>query len=166
MLAGGNVDAITGFSFSSTLNLKRLGVPADDISLMLMADYGVDLYGNAIIVNTDFAAANPELVTAFLGAIAMGWKDAIAAPAVAIEALLDRNPAADAALETERLQMAIDANVLTDFVIKNGIGSIDSDRMMSAIEQTKSVYEFQTEPDAATYFDPSFLPTKGSLMLQ
>jgi NitT/TauT family transport system substrate-binding protein len=166
MLAGGNVDAITGFSFSSTLNLKRLGVPADDISVMLMADYGVDLYGNAIIVNTDFAAANPDVVTAFLGAVAMGWKDAIAAPDVAIEALMDRNPAADAALETERLQMAIDANVLTDFVIENGIGSIDSDRMMSAIEQTKSVYEFQTEPDAAIYFDPSFLPTKGNLMLQ
>lgn len=166
MLAEGNVAAITGFSFSSTLNLKRLGVPADDISVLLMADYGVDLYGNAIIVNTDFAANNPERVTAFLGAVAMGWKDAIAMPDAAIAALMDRNPAADADLEAERLQMAIDANVLTDFVIANGMGSIDSDRMMSAIEQTKSVYEFQTEPDASIFFDPSFLPTDGSLMLQ
>ena len=166
MLAEGNVAAITGFSFSSTLNLKRLGVPADDISVLLMADYGVDLYGNAIIVNTDFAKANPELITAFLSAVAMGWKDAIATPDAAIEALMARNPAADAALETERLQMAIDDNVLTDFVIENGIGSIDSARMMNAIEQTKSVYEFQTEPDASIYFDPSYLPTDGSLMLQ
>ena len=30
MLAEGNVDAVTGFSFSSVLNLKRLGVPAED----------------------------------------------------------------------------------------------------------------------------------------
>ncbi|MEN8838526.1 MAG: ABC transporter substrate-binding protein [Celeribacter marinus] len=166
MLADGNVAAITGFSFSSTLNLKRLGVPADDISVLLMADYGVDLYGNAIIVNTDFAAANPELVTGFLSAVAMGWKDAIATPDAAIAALMERNPAADAALETERLQMAIDANVLTDFVIANGIGSIDADRMANAIEQTKSVYEFQNEPNAALYFDPSYLPTDGSLKLQ
>ncbi|MEM5468500.1 MAG: ABC transporter substrate-binding protein [Sulfitobacter sp.] len=166
MLADGNVAAITGFSFSSTLNLKRLGVPADDISVLLMADYGVDLYGNAIIVNTDFAAANPELVTGFLSAVAMGWKDAIATPDAAITALMERNPAADAALETERLQMAIDANVLTDFVIANGIGSIDADRMANAIEQTKSVYEFQNEPNAALYFDPSYLPTDGSLKLQ
>jgi NitT/TauT family transport system substrate-binding protein len=166
MLAEGNVAAITGFSFSSTLNLKRLGVPADDISVLLMADYGVDLYGNAIIVNTDFAAANAELVTGFLSAVAMGWKDAIATPDAAISALMKRNPAADAALETERLQMAIDANVLTDFVIANGIGSIDPDRMASAIEQTKSVYEFQNQPDAALYFDPSYLPTDGSLMLK
>ena len=166
MLAEGNVAAITGFSFSSTLNLKRLGVPADDISVLLMADHGVDLYGNAIIVNTDFAAANPELVTGFLGAVAMGWKDAIATPDAAISALMERNPAADAALETERLQMAIDGNVLTDFVIANGIGSIDADRMANAIEQTKSVYEFQNEPDAALFFDPSYLPTDGSLKLQ
>ena len=166
MLAEGNVAAITGFSFSSTLNLKRLGVPAEDISVLLMADYGVDLYGNAIIVNTDFAAANPELITGFLSAVAMGWKDAIANPDAAIAALMARNPAADAALETERLQMSIDANVLTDFVVANGIGSIDQERMMSAIEQTKSVYEFQNEPDMSLYFDASYLPTDGSLMLQ
>ncbi|UWQ98559.1 ABC transporter substrate-binding protein [Rhodobacteraceae bacterium S2214] len=166
MLAEGNVAAITGFSFSSTLNLKRLGVPDDDISVLLMADYGVDLYGNAIIVNTDFAAANPEIITGFLSAVGMGWKDAIATPDAAIAALMERNPAADAALETERLQMAIDANVLTDFVAENGMGTIDADRMASAIEQTKSVYEFTTEPDAALYFDGSYLPTDGSLMLK
>jgi NitT/TauT family transport system substrate-binding protein len=166
MLAEGNVAAITGFSFSSTLNLKRLGVPAEDISVLLMADYGVDLYGNAIIVNTDFASANPELVTGFLRAVAMGWKDAIATPDAAITALMERNPAADAALETERLQMSIDDNVLTDFVMANGMGGIDEARMASAIEQTRSVYEFQTEPDAALYFDPGYLPTDGSLMLK
>lgn len=166
MLAEGQVAAITGFSFSSTLNLKRLGVPDDDISVLLMADYGVDLYGNAIIVNTDFAAANPELVTGFLTAVAKGWKDAIATPDAAMTALMARNPAADAALETERLQMSIDANVLTDYVKANGIGGIDATRMASAIEQTKSVYEFQTEPDASLYFDSSYLPTDGSLMLE
>lgn len=166
MLAEGNVAAITGFSFSSTLNLKRLGVAEDDISVLLMADYGVDLYGNAIIVNTDFAKANPEKVTAFIAAVAKGWKDAIATPDMAIKALMARNPAADAALETERLQMAIDANVLTDYVIQNGMGGIDATRMASAIEQTKSVYTFQNAPDPATYFDPSYLPTDGSLMLK
>lgn len=166
MLAEGKVASVTGFSFSATLNLKRLGVPADDISVILMADHGVALYGNAIIVNTDFAKANPEAVTGFLRAVAKGWKDAVADPATAVAAMVTRNPAADAGLETERLQMAIDANVLTDFVKANGIGGIDAARMAAAIEQTKSVYQFQAEPDAALYFDSSYLPTDGSLMLQ
>jgi NitT/TauT family transport system substrate-binding protein len=166
MLAEGKVAAITGFSFSSVLNLERLGVPKDDISVLLMADYGVDLYGNAIIVNTDFAAQNPQAVTGFLSAVGKGWKDAIATPDVAIAALMKRNPAADAALETQRLQMAIDANVLTDYVVANGMGTVDPERMASAIEQTKTVYEFKAEPDAALYFNSSYLPTDGTLTLK
>ena len=166
MLAEGQVASVTGFSFSSTLNLKRLGVPADDISVILMADYGVDLYGNAIIVNTDFAAANPEVVTGFLTAVAAGWKAAIADPDTAVASLIERNPAADAGLETERLQMAIDANVLTDYVMANGMGGVDADRMASAIEQTKSVYEFTTEPEMSLYFDDSYLPDASARMLQ
>jgi len=165
MLAEGKVAAVTGFSFSSTLNLKRLGVPMDDMSVLLMSDYGVALYGNAVIVNTDFAKANPAVVTGFIKAVAAGWKDAVADPAAAIESLVKRNPAADAALETERLKMSIDANVLTDFVKEKGLGGIDADRMAKAIEQTKSVYEFKTAPDAALYFDSSYLPA-GGLMLQ
>ena len=161
MLAAGEVAAVTGFSFSSTLNLKRLGVEEDDLSVLLMTDYGVDLYGNAIIVNTDFASENPEVVTAFLEAIGEGWKDAIADPDAAIDALIARNPAADAGIEKERLEMAISDNVNTAYVQENGFGGIDDERMANAIEQTKTVYEFTNEPDASLYFDSSYLPEGG-----
>ncbi|MEI4473084.1 ABC transporter substrate-binding protein [Frigidibacter sp. MR17.24] len=164
MLAQGNVDAITGFSFSSVLNLKRLQVPADDISTILMADHGVALYGNAIIANADYAAAHPEEITGFLKAVAMGWKDAVADPGTAVDALLKRNPAADKALETERLQMAIDDNVLTPWVKEHGMGGIDAARMDKAIAQTGTVYAFKTTPEAATYFTADYLPTDGMML--
>jgi NitT/TauT family transport system substrate-binding protein len=166
MLAEGKVAAVTGFSFSSTLNLIRLGVPEDDLSVLLMSDYGVDLYGNAIIVNADYAKANPDKVKGFLEAIAMGWKEAIANPGEAIDSLLKRNPAADKDLETRRLQMAIDANVLTDWVKENGFGGVDADRFSKAIEQTKTVYEFKTMPEMATYWDGSYLPEGDAAKLQ
>ena len=166
MLAEGNVDAVTGFSFSSYLNLVRLGVPEDDISTILMADYGLALYGNAIIVNTDFAEANPDVVKGFLGAVAAGWKDAIADPAKAIESLIERNPAADAALETRRLQLAIDANVATEAALANGLGGIDAARMEQAIAQLGENYEFQNAPDAALYFTDAYLPDAGMRMLK
>ncbi|QCP86705.1 ABC transporter substrate-binding protein [Cereibacter sphaeroides] len=166
MLAEGQVAAVTGFSFSSVLNLVRLGVPEEDISTLLMADHGVALYGNAIIVNTDFAKDHPEAVTGFLRAVAKGWKDAVAEPGAAIAALIERNPAADAALEERRLGMAIRDNVVTDWVKSNGMGNIDPERMARAIEQTKSVYEFQNTPDAALYFDPQWLPADGSLSFE
>jgi NitT/TauT family transport system substrate-binding protein len=143
-LAEGIVDAVTGYSFSSFLNLVRLGVPEDDISVILMADHGLELYGNAIIVNTDFAAENPDIVKSFVQAVVKGWQDVIADPMGGVEMIAKRNPAADVALETRRLQLAIDANVLTDYVMANGIGGIDADRFDRSLMQLQENFEFDT----------------------
>ena len=161
MLAEGKVDSVTGFSFSSYLNLVRLGVPEEDISTILMADYGLQLYGNAIIVNTEFAAANADTVKGFLGAVAAGWKDAITSPSAAAAALVKRNPAADAGLEQRRLSLAIEANVLTDHVKANGMGAIDNARFAAAIEQLSETYEYKAAPNASLYFTDAYLPAGG-----
>jgi len=110
--------------------------------------------------------ANPEAITGFLGAVAAGWKDAIADPRGAIASLIDRNPAADAALEERRLQLAIDANVLTEYVAENGMGAVDADRMTTALEQLAETYEFQGEADASLYFTDAYLPDADARMLQ
>ena len=166
MLADGNVDAITGFSFSSYLNLVRLGIPEEDIKVILMADHGLELYGNAIVVNTDFAKENPEAVTGFLRAVAKGWNDVIADPDAGAQMVKKRNPAADAELEARRLKLAIDANVVTDYTKANGIGGIDQARMEKAMQQLAENYEFQNTPDMAVIFSSEYLPTDGSLALK
>ncbi len=166
MLAEGKVDAITGFSFSSFLNLVRLGVPEDDIKIILMADNGLSLYGNAIIVNTDFAEANPGKVTGFLRAVAKGWKDVIADPAMGAAAVAERNPAADVALEQRRLQLSIDQNVLTDAVKANGMGMVELDRFEEGLAQLAENYDFKTVIDFGSIYTDAYLPTDGSLMLQ
>src|SRR6476469_1975946 len=91
MLASGEVDAITGFSFSSYINLKDRGVPANDITVLLMADYGVNLYGNTILVNAKFAAEKPEAVKAFLRALTKGMHETVKNPTTAVESVLKRN---------------------------------------------------------------------------
>jgi NitT/TauT family transport system substrate-binding protein len=165
MLAEGNVDAVTGFNFSSYLSLARLGVPEEDITTILFSDHGVELYGNVVIVNTEFAAANPEIVTGALRAIARGVADAATDPAAGAAAVIDRNPAGDVELETRRLQLALDANILTPWVMENGLGGIDPDRMATAIEQLRLTYEFQNEPDAALYFTDAYLPEADVRMM-
>nr|WP_169566377.1 ABC transporter substrate-binding protein [Sneathiella limimaris] len=166
MLAEGNVDAITGFSFSSFLNLVRLGVPEEDIKVLLMADHGLSLYGNAIIVNTDFAKANADAVTNFLSAVAKGWNDVIADPEAGAKMVAKRNPAADVALEARRLKLSIDQNVVTDFTKANGMGKIDMDRMKKAIAQLGENYEFKNTPDISAIYTDKYLPSDGSLMLK
>ena len=166
MLAEGNVDAITGFSFSSYLNLVRLGVPEDDIQIILMADHGLSLYGNAIVVNTDYAKENAEVVTGFLGAVVKGWRDVIDDPATGAAMIAKRNPAIDVDLETRRLQLAIDANVVTDYTLENGMGAIDAERFAASLKQIAETYEFKTEPDASLYFTDAYLPEKSARMLK
>ena len=166
MLAEGNVDAITGFSFSSYLNLVRLGVPEDDIKVILMADHGLSLYGNAIVVNTDYATANPDTIKAFLTAVAAGWKDVIADPAAGAAMIAKRNPAIDVALEQRRLQLAIDANVATPYALENGMGGVDADRFAKALEQLSETYEFQNAPTPAAYFTDAYLPDASARMLK
>ena len=158
MLAEKNVDAITGFSFSMFLNLVRLGVPEDDISIMLMANYGLELYGNAIIVNTDYADANPEIVKGFLKAVSKGWTDAMKNPEEAVKSMVERNPAADLALETRRLILAIEGNVNTEYVKENGMGNIDIARMEKALGQLAETYEFSSDPEISSFFTDKYLP--------
>ena len=152
-------------NFSMFLNLVRLGVPEDDISILLMADHGLDLYGNSIIVNTDFAKKNPDVVTGFLRAVAKGWKEAISNPTDAVKSMIKRNPAADLTLETRRLQLAIDGNVVTDYTTANGMGNIDPSRMARAIKQLGENYQFDNTPNSALYFTDEYLPNDGSLRL-
>ena len=161
MLAEGKVSSVTGYSFSSFLNLVRLGVPEDDITTILMADHGLKLYGNAIIVNTDFASSNDKVVKSFLGAVGKGWKDAVSNPSSAIEALVKRNPAADKNLEKRRFNLALSGNVMTDYVLKNGMGNIDKARFEAAIAQLSETYKYKTKPDSELYFTDEYLPKGG-----
>src|SRR5476651_2668378 len=119
MLAAGQLDAITGFSFSSFINLKDKGVQVEDIVVLLMADYGVDLYGNAIIVNPKFAAEHPDAVKGFLRAFVKGLKETVKQPSTAVDSVLKRNDAAKKPVELERLSMAIRDNIVTSEVKAN-----------------------------------------------
>lgn len=158
MLAKGDVQAITGFSFSSFINLKANGVPADDIAVMLMADYGVDLYGNTILVSPAFAEKNPDAVKGFLKALNKAIKETIADPDAAIEYVVKANAVVDKATELERLKMAIDQNVVTDEVKANGLGAVDMARLTSSIDQIGLTFEFKAKPTAEDSFDAGFLP--------
>jgi NitT/TauT family transport system substrate-binding protein len=158
MLAAGQVDAITGFSFSSYINLKERGVPVDDILVLLMADHGVNLYGNAILVSPKFAAEKPEAVKGFLRAFLKGLKDTVNDPASAVDAVIKRNDVAKKDVELERLRMALHDNIITPEVKADGYGGIDLERLDKSIDQIALTYAFKSKPKGTDIFDGSFLP--------
>jgi NitT/TauT family transport system substrate-binding protein len=159
MLAAGQVDAVTGLSYSFYINLKDKGVPIEDVVIMMMANYGVDLYGKAIIVNTKFAAEHPDAVRGFLRAFLKALKLTIRAPATAVEAVLKNDDTLKKDLELERLKMVIRDNIVTPEAKKRGLGGIDAARFAKAIDQTALAYKFQNEkPKPDDIFNASYLP--------
>jgi NitT/TauT family transport system substrate-binding protein len=160
MLAAGEIDAFTGSSFSSPITLREKGVPAGDITVLPMADYGLELYGSAIIVNSKFAADKPEAVKAFLRAYVQGLRAANRDVPAAINSVLQRNTALNRELEQERLTLALRDNVLTPEVRQTGLGGIDAARFERAIEQIAMTFSFKNKAKAADAFDSAFLPAE------
>jgi NitT/TauT family transport system substrate-binding protein len=159
MLVSGQVDAITGFSFSSYLNVKYSNIRQDDIVVLLMSDYGVKLYGNAIMVNPAFAESKPDVVRGFLRAFTKALKHAAKNPDDAVNSVMKWNETAKREVEADRLALALRDNILTPEVKKNGFGAVDMARLDASIGQIALTYQFKGDrPTATSVFDPAFLP--------
>jgi NitT/TauT family transport system substrate-binding protein len=158
MLAQGKVDAITGFWFSSFMNLRANNVPADQIVVLHMRDHGVDLYGNVIIANPDFMRFSPKAVSGFVRATIRGIQDTLRSPEAAIDSLMKRNPIARREVELERLKLSLQKNFVTPDVLKNGLGAADMKRLERSIDQIALTFSFTAKPKASDVFTAQYLP--------
>jgi NitT/TauT family transport system substrate-binding protein len=165
MLSAGQVDAVTGFSYQSAVNLRDRGVPADDLAVLRFNDYGCEAYGFAVIVNPAFAAKRPEAVKGFLRAAIAGTNLAIREPGHAVDEVLSRMDDGARDLELERLRTVIEDNILTGEVKRNGIGGVDPARLERSINQVAEDFKFSKRPSAADIFNDGFLPPLGGRLI-
>ena len=163
MLARGDIDAITGFSFTSLLNLEARNVKTEDIIVMPYADFGVKLYGNVIIASPKFLQANPAAVKAFLSAFAKGAKEVMANPDPAVEYVKQRDGIINVALEQRRLRMAIDAVVASPDARAEGFGVVVPARLRTMAEQVSEAFTTKTPVNAAAVWTDAYLPSKAEL---
>ena len=163
MLARGDLDAITGFTFTSLLNLEARGVAAQDVVVLPYADYGVKLYGNVIIASPKMIKEHPEAVKAFLKAFAKGAKEVIANPAQAIEAVKTRDGIVNVALETRRLQLAIDTVINSADARAEGFGQLKAPRLSLMASQVSDAFNTKNRVNPDLVWNGSFLPTAAEL---
>ena len=166
MLAQGKVDAITGFWFSSYMNLKANGVKDEDIVVLHMRDFGVDLYGNVILANPDFMRFSPKAVAGFVRATIRGIQDTVKNPDSAIDSLMKRNPIAKRDVELERLKLSLAKNFVTPDVQKNGLGGVDMKRLERSIDQIGLTFQYSNKPKAADIFTAQYLPPKEQRLVK
>jgi NitT/TauT family transport system substrate-binding protein len=159
MLVRGDIDAITGFSFTSLLNIEARGIKADDVVILPYPSYGVKLYGNAVIVGEDFLKKNPEAVKAFLRAFTKGMRDVIADPKAGIATVKARDGIIDAALEERRLKLALDATVLTPDARAEGFGEVSGPRLSLMASQVSDAFATKERVKPEAVWNGGYLPS-------
>jgi NitT/TauT family transport system substrate-binding protein len=163
MLARGDVEAITGFTFTSLLNLEARGVKAADVVILPYADYGVKLYGNVVIATPKLIKENPAAVKAFLSAFTKGMKDVIAKPEAAIADVKARDGIINTELETRRLKLAIDTVINSPDARAEGFGQVNPGRLSLMASQVSDAFATKTRVNADAVWNGSFLPSKAEL---
>ncbi len=159
MLAKGDVDAITGFYFTSLLNLEARGIKAEDIAVQLYPQYGVKLYGNAIIASEEFIKKNPEAVKAFLRAFTKGARAVIADPKAAIAVVKERDGIINPELETRRLVLAIESSIATPDARAEGFGDAKGPRLALMASQVADAFNTKSRINPDAIWNGSFLPS-------
>jgi NitT/TauT family transport system substrate-binding protein len=163
MLVRGDIDAITGFTFTSLLNLEARGAKPADIVVLQYPDYGVKLYGNVIIASPKLIKENPAAIKAFLSAFAKGAKEVMANPAVAIESVKKRDGIIDTALETRRLKLAIDTVINSPDARADGFGAVDPGRLSLMASQVSDAFGTKTRVNPEAVWTAALLPPAAEL---
>jgi NitT/TauT family transport system substrate-binding protein len=165
MLARGEVDAITSFYFTGLPGLAARGVKAEDLVVMRYPDFGVQLYGSAIIASPKMIAERPQAVAGFLRALNRSIKEVIANPDEGIRSLKAHDPLVDVAIETQRLKLCLDYFVATPYVKQAGLGAINKVRLDNTIEQVVAAFGIKSPVSPDGIFDSRFLPAAADRRL-
>jgi NitT/TauT family transport system substrate-binding protein len=165
MLARGEVDAITGFTFTSLLNLEARGVKVEDVAILPYPEYGVRLYGNVIIVSPKFLKENPDAVKGFLKAFTKGMKDVLAKPDDAIAYVKERDGIINVDLEKRRLRLAIDTVINSPSAREEGFGQVKGPRLSLMASQVSDAFNTKTRVNVDAVWSSAYLPSAQELAI-
>lgn len=163
MLIRGQADAITGNVPTVLLNMEAIKVPTSSVQVMPYVNYGVNLYGLALVVKPDYAAKNPEVIRDFIRGTVHGLNRMIKDPAAAVASVKKRDPLLDDQVEKDRIKMTLDYAIISPNVLKNGFSNVDMGRLEQTLKQVGPAFQMKTTPPGAQVYTAKYLPPKGDL---
>jgi NitT/TauT family transport system substrate-binding protein len=161
----GQADAAVGHLNTVVTGLSVLGVKDSEITIMPYADFGVRLYGNAVIVRPTWAAAHADVVRSFVKCAVAGIQGTIRDPEGAIKLMTKFSSLVDEKKELNALQFSTTRAVYTDDVKKNGLSDVTQQRLDAALTQISEAMGI-TKPLPSDVWTSAYLPPRSERMIE
>ena len=155
MLVSKKVPAIETFAMSMPGLVKAAG--AQEAQIFLLANNGLTLYSNGILVREDYLKANGAQVKAFVKASLDGWRDTIADPKAAADIVVKYIKGLDADVVLQEIAI-VNALVATPETKANGLGTIDPAVMAASVDLIANNIGAAGKVAAKDVYDTSYLP--------
>lgn len=161
MLMTKQVDAVVANDYTTWFNMKAKGIALEEVNIVPYANFGLEVFSNAIIVNQDFLRDHPDAVKGFVKAAMRGWREAMAEPQAAAKLLLSLDKLVNPVIEAERLAWIRDHEVMTPDAVKYGIGAIAPEAVQKNIAVISDALGLPTTPGLDLVYDSRFAPAKA-----
>jgi NitT/TauT family transport system substrate-binding protein len=155
MLVAKKIPAIETFAMSMPGVVKAAG--GQDAQIFLLANSGLQLYSNGILVRDDYLKKEPDKVKGFVKASLQGWKDAIANPQEAADIVMKHVKGLDLAVTLQEI-VIVNALVATPEARANGLGTIDAKEMAASVDLIANGIGAGGKVAAKDAYDTSALP--------
>ena len=155
MLAAKKIPAIETFAMSLPGVVKAVG--GKEAQMFLLANNGLSLYSNGILVRDDYLKSDGAKVKAFVKASLEGWKDAIANPKEAADIVGKHIKGLDPDVTFQEI-IIVNALVATPDTRAKGLGTIDAKLMGESVDLIANGIGAGGKVAAKDLFDGSALP--------
>lgn len=153
-LLDGTVDACVGVVTNGDELAREYDRAAQELSIGLH----LPVYGMAIVSHPEYAAENPEIVESFLRGSARAWADAVADPAAAIDAVIDRNAELEYTRDIERRKLDWMLEKFIDYEqFSDRWGEHDADRWAELVDRMSKMNALRDEVDPESLWTNDYL---------
>jgi len=158
-LKSGAIDITTSFYNIHHIFKRELG---DDMGFFAWKEYGINPYGNSIIVNGEFLEKNADAVKNFVTVTQRAFATCVTTPDPCIEALVSANTGLKKDNELENWALVVE--LMTDETAKTkGLGYFDEARLKSDYELVSTYFDIEKPFDVLEAVTNEYVDTSIKL---
>jgi NitT/TauT family transport system substrate-binding protein len=157
MLLSKRVDAVIDYYIGLPTLSKKAKEAGVEIQPMLYADYGLNIYSNAIMVKEELVKEQPDLVRKLLKAAYQGIDWATKNPDEAAKIVKARHPELDADTAAAEIRIVNDL-VWTPEAKQHGIGYMDAEKMRVTRDVITQTYDLKVAVPPDELYTNTLLP--------